>query len=80
MASLTVRDIPGDVLARIKVLSERERRSLNKQFLVIVEDGLRTHTAGLEQERKPGPSPQSSPPATQGRGGGTISRRLVSAP
>jgi hypothetical protein len=57
MASLTVRDIPGDVLAKIKVLSERERRSLNKQFLVIVEDGLKTHTAALARGRESGPSP-----------------------
>ena len=54
MASLTVRDIPGEVLAQIKVLSDRERRSLNKQFLVIVEDGLRTHKAVLERDRKSG--------------------------
>ena len=57
MASLTVRDIPGEILDKIKVLSERERRSLNKQFLVIVEDGLRTHTAALERGRDSGPSP-----------------------
>jgi hypothetical protein len=51
MASLTVRDIPDEMLGKIKVLSERERRSLNKEFLVIVEDGLRTHTAALERGR-----------------------------
>ncbi len=56
MASLTVRDIPGDILARIKLLSERERRSLNKQFLVIVEAGLMTHTAALERDPQSGPS------------------------
>jgi len=58
MASLTVRDIPGDVLDKIRVLSTRERRSLNKQFLVIVEDGLKTHTAALERDRAPAPSLQ----------------------
>jgi hypothetical protein len=57
MASLTVRDIPGELLAKIKLLSERERPSLNKQFLVIVEDGLRSHTATQDQDRKSGPSP-----------------------
>ena len=57
MASLTVRDIPGDVLDKIRVLSTRERRSLNKQFLVIVEDGLKTHTAALERGRDSGPTP-----------------------
>ena len=57
MASMTVRDIPVEVLDRIRVLSGRERRILNKQFLVIVEDGLRTHTAALERSREYGPTP-----------------------
>lgn len=57
MASMTVRDIPGEMLDRIRVLSERERRSVNKQFLVIVEDGLRAHTAALERSRESGPTP-----------------------
>ena len=57
MASMTVRDIPGEMLDRIRVLSERERRSVNKQFLVIVEDGLRAHTAALERNRESGPTP-----------------------
>ena len=45
MPSLTIRDIPADVLARIRALAERERRSMNKQFLVIVEDGIAAHVA-----------------------------------
>ena len=57
MASLTVRDIPDEILDRIRILSERERRSLNKQFLVIVEDGLKTHTAALDRGWESGPSP-----------------------
>ena len=57
MASLTVRDIPSEILDQIRVLSERERRSLNKQFLVIVEDGLKTHTAALDRGRESGPAP-----------------------
>ena len=57
MASLTLRDIPGEMLDRIRALSERERRSLNKQFLVIAEDGLKTHTAALDRGRECGPSP-----------------------
>lgn len=57
MASLTVRDIPTELLDRIKILSSRERRSLNKQFLVVMEDGLRTHAAALERNREVGPTP-----------------------
>ena len=56
MASLTLRDIPGEMLDKIRLLSERERRSLNKQFLVIVEDGLKSHTAALEHRRDSGPT------------------------
>ena len=56
MASMTVRDIPSEMLDKIRLLSERERRSLNKQFLVIVEEGLKTHTAALEHGRESGPT------------------------
>jgi plasmid stability protein len=48
MASLTIRDIPEDVLGRLRLLSERERRSLNKEFLVIVEEGLEAHEVRRE--------------------------------
>ena len=57
MATLTIRDIPEDVLDRIRMLSERERRSLNKEFLVVVEDGLRTHSTELDRSRDAGVSP-----------------------
>jgi len=49
MASLTVRDIPDEVMDTIKVLSKRDRRSLNKEFVVVVERGLR---ASLEDTRR----------------------------
>lgn len=42
MASLTLRDIPDEVMDTMKVLSKRERRSLNKEFIVVVERGLRS--------------------------------------
>ena len=42
MASLTIRDIPDEVMDTIKILSKRERRSLNKEFIVVVERGLRS--------------------------------------
>jgi hypothetical protein len=41
MASLTLRDIPDEVMETIKLLSKRERRSLNKEFIVVVERGVR---------------------------------------
>ena len=53
---MTLRDIPGEMLDKIRLLSERERRSLNKQFLVIVEDGLKSHIAAIERGRESGPT------------------------
>jgi len=52
MASLTLRDIPDAVLDKIRFLSERERRSLNKEMLVIVEEGLKMHAAELERRQE----------------------------
>ncbi len=49
MASMTIRDIPDEVLERLKVLSKRERRSLNKEFVVVVERGLRVSMGALSQ-------------------------------
>ena len=59
MSSITVRDIPAEMLDRVRDLSEIEHRSLNKQFLVIVADGLRTHTEVLDRNRESGPSPRT---------------------
>jgi hypothetical protein len=39
MASITVRNIPDEVLERIRALSAIERRSLNNEILVILERG-----------------------------------------
>ncbi len=46
MSSLTVRDIPEDVLETLRALSSRERRSLNSEILVVLEEGVRSHLAG----------------------------------
>lgn len=34
MANITVRDIPNEIFNEIKMLAERERRSLNSQVIV----------------------------------------------
>ena len=39
MANLTVRNIPDDILGKIKALSSIERRSLNNEILLILEKG-----------------------------------------
>ncbi len=43
MASLTVRNIPDMILDKIRVLSEVERRSLNNEILMILENGLKCY-------------------------------------
>lgn len=40
MASLTLRNIPDYLLSGIRILSERERRSLNNEMLVVLEEGF----------------------------------------
>jgi plasmid stability protein len=42
MTNITIRNIPDDIINKIKVLSETERRSLNSEILVILEKGLIT--------------------------------------
>lgn len=40
MTNITIRNIPDDVLNKIRALSETERRSLNSEILFILEKGL----------------------------------------
>jgi plasmid stability protein len=40
MKNLTIRNIPDELLEKIKVLSKAERRSLNSEILIILEKGL----------------------------------------
>jgi plasmid stability protein len=42
MASITVRNIPDEVLKRLKALSSIDRRSLNNEILMILERGTFT--------------------------------------
>lgn len=39
MANITIRNIPDDIFSKIKKLSDIEKRSLNNQLLVIIEQG-----------------------------------------
>jgi plasmid stability protein len=47
MASITVRNIPDDVLKRIRALSSIDRRSLNNEILVLLE---RSASSELEEK------------------------------
>ena len=49
MASLTIRDISNDLLARIRALAAREQRSLNRQVLVLLESSVPADVDAEEQ-------------------------------
>ena len=40
MTNLTVRNIPDEIIKKIKTLSELDKRSLNNEILIILEKGL----------------------------------------
>ena len=42
MKSVTVRNIPDEILEAIRLLSIKERRSLNNELIVIMENGLKS--------------------------------------
>ncbi len=52
MASLTLKDIPEDVLEELRELAKRERRSLNRQALVLIEGGLERETGRMSARRQ----------------------------
>lgn len=48
MPSLTLRNIPEHLLEGLRILSARERRSLNNELLVVLEEGLASKAERLE--------------------------------
>ncbi len=40
MPNITVRNIPDEILNKLRMLSELEKRSLNSEILMIIEKGL----------------------------------------
>ena len=40
MVNITVRNIPNDIINKIKILSKLEKRSINNEILIILEKGL----------------------------------------
>ena len=54
MPNLTVRNIPQEVLTKLRALASRERRSLNSELLVVLESGLRTHMEPSHRSREAG--------------------------
>ncbi|MBW4699124.1 MAG: hypothetical protein KME03_14745 [Aphanocapsa lilacina HA4352-LM1] len=43
MVNISLRDIPDDVYEQIKQMAGRERRSINQQILVLLEQATRWH-------------------------------------
>ena len=52
MANITIRNIPDDVFSKIKKLSDIERRSLNNQLLIIIEQGTAKMMELKNKEKK----------------------------
>jgi hypothetical protein len=49
MATVTIRNIPESILEQIKALSALERRSMNSEILVLLEQAVRLHHHATEQ-------------------------------
>lgn len=46
MTNLSLRDIPEDIYQQIKAIAERDRRSINQQILVLLEQAV-------QQQKRP---------------------------
>lgn len=46
MVNLTIRNIPEEILKRIKIFASKERRSLNSELLIVIEEGVAGRIAG----------------------------------
>lgn len=46
MVNLTLRNIPDEILKRIRIFAARERRSLNSELLIVIEDGIARRISG----------------------------------
>ncbi len=48
MPNITVRNIPEDLLDKLRTLSEIERRSLNSEILIALERGVESEYKSVE--------------------------------
>jgi hypothetical protein len=46
MVNLTIRNIPEEILKRIRIFASKERRSLNSELLIVIEEGVAGRIAG----------------------------------
>jgi hypothetical protein len=52
MASLTLKDVPEELLNRLRTVAARERRSLNQETLVLIEGGLTARESAEERAQR----------------------------
>ena len=50
--NLTIRNIPDDVIKKIKILSQMEKRSLNNEILLVLEQGVQEKVEHLFKIKK----------------------------
>lgn len=52
MPSITLKDVPDDLLARLRAAAARERRSLNQEAIVLIEGALAALDTAEERARR----------------------------
>lgn len=60
MASLTIKNIPDELLDRLREVAERERRSITQQVLYMLEEGIARHTAAHRAGDRPDDEPSDT--------------------
>jgi plasmid stability protein len=50
MATLTLRNVPDELVARLKARAKRHRRSLNNEAIVCLEAGLGAEVPSVDEE------------------------------
>lgn len=52
MSSITLKDVPEELLSRLRSAAARERRSLNQEALVLIEGGLAARETAEERAHR----------------------------
>lgn len=52
MSSITLKDVPEELLARLRKAAARDRRSLNQEALVLIEGGLDAQETAEERAQR----------------------------
>lgn len=52
MSSITLKDVPEELLSRLRTAAARERRSLNQEALVLIEGGLAAREPAGERAQR----------------------------